>query len=167
MRRSEYDPKTRLNQHQSLSGKILPHFDINNLSTALKLKKSWKRAHFTLNYSIVRYEGGVWWLIFYHRSFSNGQSCRHTKFQNRSTFPSWPSAGIRGWKTNGMGHVQQAMLHVQQVMLHVQQVMLHVQQVMLSFNPIIMPLRGPTYKLSFSVFQLSWNCKLGRVWQYF
>ena len=31
--------------------------------------------------------------------------------------------------------------------------------------PIIMPLRGPTYKLSFSVFQLSWNCKLGRVWQ--
>ena len=25
--------------HQSLSGEILPHFDINNLSVALKLKK--------------------------------------------------------------------------------------------------------------------------------
>ena len=27
-------------------------------------------------------------LIFYHKSSSNGQSCLHTKFQNRSTFPS-------------------------------------------------------------------------------
>ena len=33
------DPKTSLNQHQSLSGESLPHFDINNLSVALKLKK--------------------------------------------------------------------------------------------------------------------------------
>ena len=39
LRSSEDDPKTSLNQHQSLSGKILPHFDINNLSVALKLKK--------------------------------------------------------------------------------------------------------------------------------
>ena len=60
LRISEDDPKTSLNQHQSLCGKILPHFDMNNLSVALKLKK---RAHFTLNCSIVRYEGGVWWLI--------------------------------------------------------------------------------------------------------
>ena len=28
-----------VNQHQSLSGEILPHFDINNLSVALKLIK--------------------------------------------------------------------------------------------------------------------------------
>ena len=39
LRRSEDDPKTSLNQHQSLSGEILPHFDINNLSVAQKLKK--------------------------------------------------------------------------------------------------------------------------------
>ena len=39
LRSSEDDPKTSLNQHQSLSGEILPHFDINNLSVALKLKK--------------------------------------------------------------------------------------------------------------------------------
>ena len=80
----------------------------------------------------------------------NGQSCRHTKFQNRSTFPSWPSAGIRGWKTNGMGRVGCAGYVVGGW----------------DTIPKIMPLRGPTYKLSFSVFQLSWNCKLGRVWQY-
>ena len=36
---SEDDPKTSLNQHQSLSGEILHHFDINNLSVAQKLKK--------------------------------------------------------------------------------------------------------------------------------
>ena len=30
LRSSEDDPKTRLNQHQSLSGEILPQFDINN-----------------------------------------------------------------------------------------------------------------------------------------
>ena len=29
LRSSEDDPKTSLNQHQSLSGEILPHFDIN------------------------------------------------------------------------------------------------------------------------------------------
>ena len=34
---SEDDPKSSLNQHQSLSGDILPHFDIYNLSVALKL----------------------------------------------------------------------------------------------------------------------------------
>ena len=39
VRSSEDDPKTSLNQHQSLCGEILPHFDINNLSVALKLKK--------------------------------------------------------------------------------------------------------------------------------
>ena len=39
LRSSEDDPKTSLNQHQSLSGEILPHFDINNLSVALKPKK--------------------------------------------------------------------------------------------------------------------------------
>ena len=41
LRSSEDDPKTSLNQHQSLSGEILPHFvfDINNLSVAQKLKK--------------------------------------------------------------------------------------------------------------------------------
>ena len=39
LRSSENDPKTSLNQHQSLSGKILPHFDINNLSVDQKLKK--------------------------------------------------------------------------------------------------------------------------------
>ena len=39
LRRSEDDPKKSLNQHQSLSGEILPHFDINNLSVAQKLKK--------------------------------------------------------------------------------------------------------------------------------
>ena len=33
------DPKTSLNQHQLLSGEILPHIDINNPSVALKLKK--------------------------------------------------------------------------------------------------------------------------------
>ena len=32
-------PKTSFNQQQSLSGEILPHFDINNLSAAQKLKK--------------------------------------------------------------------------------------------------------------------------------
>ena len=37
---SEEDHKTTLNQHQSLSGEILPHFDKYNLSVALKLKKS-------------------------------------------------------------------------------------------------------------------------------
>ena len=36
---SEDDAKTSLNQHQSLCGEILPHFDINNLSVTLKLKK--------------------------------------------------------------------------------------------------------------------------------
>ena len=39
LRSSEDDPKTSFNQHQSLSSKILPHFDINNLSVAQKLKK--------------------------------------------------------------------------------------------------------------------------------
>merc|ERR1712120_110971 len=39
LRSSEDDPKTSLNQHQSLSGEILPHFDINNLSVAQKLNK--------------------------------------------------------------------------------------------------------------------------------
>ena len=39
LRRSEDDPKKSLNQHQSLSGEILPQFDINNLSITLKLKK--------------------------------------------------------------------------------------------------------------------------------
>ena len=39
LRRSEDDPKTILNQHQSLSGEILPNFDINNLSVAQKLQK--------------------------------------------------------------------------------------------------------------------------------
>ena len=39
LRSSEDDPKTSLNQHQSLSGEILPHFDINNLFVAQKLKK--------------------------------------------------------------------------------------------------------------------------------
>ena len=39
LRSSEDDPKTSLNQHQSLSGAILPHFEINNLSVAQKLKK--------------------------------------------------------------------------------------------------------------------------------
>ena len=39
LRSSEDEPKTSLNQHQSLSGEILPHFDINNLSVAQKLKK--------------------------------------------------------------------------------------------------------------------------------
>ena len=29
-----------------------------------------------------------YFLFFYHRSSSNGQSCLHTKFQNRNTFPS-------------------------------------------------------------------------------
>ena len=33
-------------------------------------------------------KGGVWWLTFYHRSPSFGNSCMHSKFQNRSTFPS-------------------------------------------------------------------------------
>ena len=37
--RNEDEPKTSFNQHQSLSGEILPHFDINNLSVAQKLKK--------------------------------------------------------------------------------------------------------------------------------
>ena len=36
----------------------------------------------------MQYEGGVWWRIFYHRSSSFGYSCIHSKFQNRSTFPS-------------------------------------------------------------------------------
>ena len=36
---SENDPKTSFNQQQSLSGEILHHFDINNLSVAQKLKK--------------------------------------------------------------------------------------------------------------------------------
>ena len=39
LRSSENDPKTSFDQHQSLSGEILPHFDINNLSVAQKLKK--------------------------------------------------------------------------------------------------------------------------------
>ena len=39
LRRSEDDPKKSLNHHQSLSGEILPQFDINNLSITLKLKK--------------------------------------------------------------------------------------------------------------------------------
>ena len=39
LRSSEDGPKTSFNQHQSLSGEILPHFDIHNLSVALKLKK--------------------------------------------------------------------------------------------------------------------------------
>ena len=39
LRSSEDDPKTSLNQHQSLSGEILPHFGINNLSITQKLKK--------------------------------------------------------------------------------------------------------------------------------
>ena len=34
---NEDDPKRRLSQ--SLSGEIVPHFDINNLSVAQKLKK--------------------------------------------------------------------------------------------------------------------------------
>ena len=33
----ENDPKTSLNPHQSLYGKILPNFDMNNISVALKL----------------------------------------------------------------------------------------------------------------------------------
>ena len=33
-------------------------------------------------------KGGFWWLTFYHKSPSKGHSCLHTKFQNRSTFPS-------------------------------------------------------------------------------
>ena len=37
-RSSEDDPKTSLNQHQSLSGEILTHFDINNLAVAQKLQ---------------------------------------------------------------------------------------------------------------------------------
>ena len=40
LRSSEDDPKASLNQHQSLSGEILPHFDINNLSVAQKLKQA-------------------------------------------------------------------------------------------------------------------------------
>ena len=36
---SKDDLKTSLNQHQSFSGEILPHFDINNLSVPQKLKK--------------------------------------------------------------------------------------------------------------------------------
>ena len=39
LRSSEDEPKTSFNQHQSHSGEILPHFDINNLSVAQKLKK--------------------------------------------------------------------------------------------------------------------------------
>ena len=39
LRSSEDDPKTSLNQHQSLYGEILPHFDINSLSITLKQKK--------------------------------------------------------------------------------------------------------------------------------
>ena len=39
LRSSEDNPKTSLNQYQSLSGEILTHFDINNLSVAQKLKK--------------------------------------------------------------------------------------------------------------------------------
>ena len=39
LRSSENDPKTSFNQHQSLFGEILPHFDIDNLSVAQKLKK--------------------------------------------------------------------------------------------------------------------------------
>ena len=49
-------PKQVFNQHQSLSGEILPHFDINNLSVGQKLKK----LEISLNYCRVRYEGGVW-----------------------------------------------------------------------------------------------------------
>ena len=37
LRSSEDDHKISFNQHQSLSGEIPPHFDINNLSVALKL----------------------------------------------------------------------------------------------------------------------------------
>ena len=33
LRSSEDDPKTSFNQHQSLSGEILPHFDINSSKT--------------------------------------------------------------------------------------------------------------------------------------
>ena len=36
LRSSEEEPPTSLNQHQSLSGDILPHFDINNHFVALK-----------------------------------------------------------------------------------------------------------------------------------
>ena len=39
LRSSQDDPKTSFNQHKSLSGEILPHFDVNNLSVAQKLKK--------------------------------------------------------------------------------------------------------------------------------
>ena len=39
LRRSEDDPKTILNQHQSLSGEILPNFDKNNFYVTVKLKK--------------------------------------------------------------------------------------------------------------------------------
>ena len=39
LRSSEDDPKISFNQHQSLSGEILPQFDRNNLSVALKLEK--------------------------------------------------------------------------------------------------------------------------------
>ena len=39
LRRSENDPKTRFNQHQSLSGEIVPHYDIYILSVAQKLKQ--------------------------------------------------------------------------------------------------------------------------------
>ena len=38
LRSSENDPKASLNQHQSLSGEVLPHFDIDNHSVAEKLK---------------------------------------------------------------------------------------------------------------------------------
>ena len=48
--------KTSLKQHQSISDEILPYFYINNLFVALKWK-SYKWAHFTLDYSIVWYEG--------------------------------------------------------------------------------------------------------------
>ena len=34
LRSKKDDPKTRLNQHQSFSGQILPHFDINNLCSS-------------------------------------------------------------------------------------------------------------------------------------
>ena len=39
LRSSEDDHKTSLNHHQSLSCKILLHYDIINLTLALKLKK--------------------------------------------------------------------------------------------------------------------------------
>ena len=58
LRSSEDEPKTSFNQHQSLSGEILPHFDINNLSAAQKLQKL-GIGPFHLKFRIVRYEGST------------------------------------------------------------------------------------------------------------